>query len=50
VAGLVSVANFKLMVTVDAACARMGQSVPCPSTQVKDGGKSLSLAQKGRSY
>jgi hypothetical protein len=35
------------MVTVDAACAGMGdQSVNCPSTQVKVGGKSLSLGHR----
>jgi hypothetical protein len=48
---LFSVTRFKLVATVDAACAGMGdQSVTCPSAQVKDGGKSLSLAHRGRLY
>ena len=48
---LFSVARFKLVVTVDAACAGMGdQSVTCPSAQAKNGGKSLSLAHRGGLY
>jgi hypothetical protein len=50
VGSLFSVLKFKLMVTVDAVRAGTDQSVPCPSAQVKDGGKSLSLVHRGRSY